>query len=57
MSAVKTNGIGKKTKAHLNLTVSLADAWKVSPGELAHIRRKLHGGPAYPVVEKLVGKT
>ena len=26
-SGVKTNGIGKKTTAHLNLDVSLADAW------------------------------
>lgn len=28
---VKTNGIGNKTTAHLNLTVTLADVWKEDP--------------------------
>jgi hypothetical protein len=39
-SAVQTNGPKKRTKAHLNLTRSLADVWAVKP-----LSRK---EPAYP---------
>lgn len=37
---VKTNGIGQRTQAHLNLKVSLAD--------LAHREKVLRAVPAYP---------
>lgn len=51
-TGVQTNGIGKPTTNHLNLTRSLADVWRVSPAELAQIRTKLHGGPARPVEQR-----
>jgi hypothetical protein len=30
-TAIKTNGVGFRTTSHLNLTISLADAWKMKP--------------------------
>ena len=29
--AVKTNGIGRRCTSHLNLTVTLEQAWKLDP--------------------------
>lgn len=48
-TAVQTNGIGRSTDAHMNLTRSLADVWRLSHGEVAKVRRKLHGGPSLPL--------
>jgi hypothetical protein len=44
--AIQTDGIGVRTDKHLNLTRTLADAWQLSPAEVAEVRRSIFPRPA-----------
>lgn len=37
-AAIQTDGIGSRTTAHLNLTVTLADVWKADPWRKIYIK-------------------
>lgn len=46
-SAVLTNGVGRRSRAHLNLTRTLADAWDVPSEAMIRAKARAAEGEAY----------